>query len=99
MEISAMFYFEHQKIQSNCIGSRLRFVIRLKTGTASPASMGGTVPERHNPFFLNKTNTSEILAENTERSSSPDAAYIVIVAPAIGLINCEKGKIKRFCRL
>ena len=94
-----MFYFEHQKIQSNCIGSRLRFVIRLKTGTASPASMGGTVPERHNPFFSKQKNTSEILAENTERSSSPDVVHIVIVVGTITLIINEKGKAMRFCRL
>ena len=74
------------------IGSRLRFVIRLKTGTASPDSMGGTVPERHNPFFLNKKNTSEILAENTERSSPPEAVHIVIVAPASGLSIVKKEK-------
>ena len=66
-----MFYFEHQKIQSNCIGSRLRFVIRLKTETASPGLMGGTVPERHNPFFLNKKTLQKFLQKTQNEARHP----------------------------
>ena len=56
---------------ASIIGSRLRFVIRLKTGTASPASMGGTVPERHIPFFPKQKTFQKFLQRTHNEARHP----------------------------